>query len=71
MELILEIQTIQPRATPIVFVIPKTANIPAIAAGYVPKPLFVKAKVKLPTTKVIIIVPKEMVDVSGNACIAV
>ena len=63
----LEVQTIQPNATPTVFETPKTDKIPASAAGYVPNPLFVKANVKLPTVKAVIIVPKEMGVVSSNA----
>ena len=67
MEAILDVQTIQPNATPTVFETPKTDSIPASAAGYVPNPLFVKANVKLPTAKAVIIVPKPMVVVSSRA----
>ena len=67
MEQILDVQTIQPKAVPTSLVIPKTRSIPIMAAGYVPKPLLVKAKVKLPTTNVISMVPKGMLDVSGKA----
>lgn len=67
-ETILDIHTIQPKAIPAVLAIPKIDSIPAMAAGYVPKPLFVKANVKLPTTKAIITVLIGMIDVSGNAC---
>ena len=67
----LEVQTIQPKATPAVLETPKIDKMPASAAGYVPNPLLVKANVKLPTAKAVIIVPKAMVVVSSNAKSAV
>ncbi len=56
MDAMFEIQTIQPKAVPTVKGTANRTKIPAMAAGYVPNPLFVKANVKLPTTKAIIIV---------------
>ena len=70
-DVMFDIQTIHPKAVPTVKGTANNTNIPAMAAGYVPKPLFVKAKVKLPTTNAIIIVLKGMLDVSVKACVAV
>jgi hypothetical protein len=71
MDAILEVQTIHPKAVPTVSVIPKTAKIPATKKGYDPNPLFVKAKEKLPTTKVMISAPMVMADVSCKVKVAV
>ena len=70
-ELMFEIHTIHPKAVPAVSGIPKTAMIAATKNGYVPNPLLVNAKEKLPTTKVMIIVPKGMEAVSSSASMAV
>lgn len=67
MEAIFEVQTIHPKAVPTVSGMPNTARIPATKKGYEPKPLFVNAIEKLPTTKVIKIIPKVIVEVSSKA----
>ena len=71
MEAILEVQTIHPKAVPTVSGILNTVRIPATKKGYVPNQLLVKANEKLPTTKVIMMIPKVIPDVSSSACKAV
>ena len=71
METILEVQTIQPIAVPTVSGMLKTARMPATKKGYDPKPLLVNANEKLPTTNVIIIIPKVIEEVSSKAYKAV
>ena len=71
MEAIFEVQTIHPKAVPTVSGMLNTARIPATKNGYDPKPLLVNANEKLPTTNVIIIIPKVIVDVSSKASKAV
>ena len=71
MEAILDIHTIQPKAVPTVSGMLNIASIPATKKGYDPKPLLVKAKEKLPTTKVIRVVPNVITEVSVRACSAV
>ena len=70
-ELILDVQTIQPKAVPAVSGMPNTARIAATKKGYVPNPLLVKAKEKLPTTNAIMMVPKGIEAVSSSANMAV
>ena len=71
MEAMLEVQTIHPKAVPTVSGIENTVRIAATKKGYVPKPLLVNAKEKLPTTKVMIIMPNVIEEVSSRACNAV